>query len=361
MKDLDRLLQEDYAKAADLMRFPDKRRLLDMYEKTQRRRSAKRALAFSAAIAAALIFAGSTAVALTNPTIRSELREIVRQCTNRLGITEEKADDLADRVEHLHVETDDQLDHQLGFDTNKYGETIGDGFISDMFKVTDPNDPSGTVGYVYRFDIGVLENFRLLPEELNALESSGLGTALTEPDIQNHETRDWVYAFDKDGVTIVGKYIDGPTGFKSNEQLKDPEVSQKFVEIGQYNGYETFVSDRTRHKLTTGTAFDIRGQGLNDSDLPTEGLDMRRYTICSDNLVLSDDATVVSSDPSIVEPLEVICTGAAVNDPKSRVIANIHKVGTAIITITDGDKVYKYEWSNTITNGWYKTSDRLIR
>ncbi len=358
MKDIDieKALTTEYPEAAGRLVFRNKNRLTDLYDKARPHRAPKRVAAIALA-AAALITAGTTAAAFTNPNIRSALRELVGIQTRNTGISEQKAEEITDMYEYLHVSTDDIALMPMDIEINKYGETLGGTrFETDLIAVANGTDAV----YVYRYDLGMLETSLLLPEERAALRQNGLLTALTAPDPQTNIKRNWVYAFDKDGTEIVGKYIFGPTGFKSNKQLEDPKVNAAFSSSITYSAYDDFVQNRIDYKLEHGEAPPIEKVNLGDNpyNLPTENMN-REVRFLFDNLWLSKDAAIECSDPEFAEIEELICAGQETDEPFGEVICICHKVGSAIFTIKDGDKEYKYECSLTISNTGYYTSSEV--
>ena len=75
-------------------------------------------------------------------------------------------------------------------------------------------------------------------------------------------------------------------------------------------------------------------------------------------VLFSEDATAVSSDPSVFEIDEIIVMNYANH---SWINGYFHKVGTSTITITDGDQEYVLEVSVAITPRGYHIEDKRIK
>lgn len=357
MKDIEKALTTDYPEAAKGLVFENKTRITELYTEARPHRAPKRAAAFALA-AAALITAGTTAAAFTSPDFRSALRELVGIQTRNTGISEQKADELTDMYEYLHVSTDDIARSPINIEVNKYGETLGGTrFETDLIGVV--ND-YGTSGYIYRYDLGMLETSMLLTEENIAAHQSGLYDKLTAPDPETGIKRNWVYAFDEDGIEIVGKYIPSSTGFRSNKQLEDPQIRSAFSSNLPYPAYEEFVQDRIDYKLEHGEAPPIdkvEKLGYNPYGLATENMDLE-YTFVIPEL-LSKEATVECNDPEFAEITDFYCAGQKTDYPCGIIYCTCHKLGSAVFTIKDGKKEYKYECSLTISNKGYYTSSEV--
>ena len=62
-------------------------------------------------------------------------------------------------------------------------------------------------------------------------------------------------------------------------------------------------------------------------------------------IVFSDDAVAVASDPEMVDIDEICCVGTKTDRPGSWFRMWVHKTGTCIITVTDGENEYKFEYT----------------
>lgn len=363
MKNIEKLLENEYREKLGTMKYENKSKLFSIYEKKERKSSKTRTVIIrrtAAALAFALIFVGGTsALAMTNPEVMSVFRNLIRASAPGVELSDRNVDDIEDRMENFHVRTQDVPLIMDSMEVNKYGETIGRAFTTfDLFKVGASGDPDDPTGYVYRYDLGVLENYMLLPEEVEYLESSGLMGALTAPDLNSQVKRNWVYVFDREGMNIIGKYI-FPTGFKTNKQLEDPKVAAAFSPISEYNKYNEFVQDRIEYKRENGTAPEIGKVALDP--LPTEGLNELANFDFEGLPPLSDDATVECDDPEFCSIIELITTGQGTDTPHAWARVICYKTGSAIFTIKEGDQEFQFKCTLFVDGRHYNVSWERIK
>ena len=378
MKDLEIDLKTEYTAAADRLIFRNKERLLDLYDEPVHTRARRAGIIRFAAIAAAaaLLLSGTTAFAMSNPKVMSELRALIDRHTTDLDITDEKKDELEDLIGYWHVQTPDIASQLENLKSNSYGEVIGGLHTGDLFGVAAKDGSSNERGYVYRYDYGLTHKEDLLPEEAAAIEQSSADILLLPVDQKTGSKRSWVYVFDFEGMRILGKYNDY-LGFVTNEMLEDPEYAERMPDGECCEPYKEFVQNRINYKKEHGEAPPIdKFYDVNKVECPTEGYDRDvSFLLCQfptemDDPIegpqlrfvppVSNDVTAVSSDPEVFEVKEFYFSEYGDIHPHPKLEGVNHKVGTATITVKDGGNTYLFEFRMYIDrNSYMQTSTWL--
>ncbi len=377
MKDLEIDLKTEYTAAADRLIFRNKERLLDLYDEPVHTRARRAGIIRFAAIAAAaaLLLSGTTAFAMSNPKVMSELRALIDRHTTDLDITDEKKDELEDLIGYWHVQTPDIASKLENLRSNSYGEVIGGLHTGDLFGVAAKDGSSNERGYVYRYDYGLTHKENLLPEEVAAIEQSSADILLLPVDQKTGSKRSWVYVFDFEGMRILGKYNDY-LGFVTNEMLEDPEYAERMPDGECCEPYKEFVQNRINYKKEHGEAPPIdKFYDVNKVECPTEGYDKDvQLILCqfpirvNDDQTLdyhyvppvSNDVTAISSDPEVFEVKEFYFTEYGDIHPHPSLEGVNHKVGRCTITVKDGENEYLFEFRMIIEKGEYIQSSKWL-
>ena len=377
MKDLEIDLKTEYTAAADRLIFRNKERLLDLYDEPVHTKARRADIIRFAAIAAAaaLLLSGTTAFAMSNPKVMSELRALIDRHTTDLDITDEKKDELEDLIGYWHVQTPDIASKLENLRSNSYGEVIGGLHTGDLFGVAAKDGSSNERGYVYRYDYGLTHKEDLLPEEAAAIEQSSADILLLPVDQKTGSKRSWVYVFDFEGMRILGKYNDY-LGFVTNEMLEDPEYAERMPDGECCEPYKEFVQNRINYKKEHGEAPPIdKFYDVNKVECPTEGYDKDvQLILCqfpirvNDDQTLdyhyvppvSNDVTAISSDPEVFEIKEFYFTEYGDIHPHPSLEGVNHKVGRCTITVKDGENEYLFEFRKIIEKGEYIQSSKWL-
>lgn len=377
MKDLEIDLKTEYTAAADRLIFRNKERLLDLYDEPVHTKARRADIIRFAAIAAAaaLLLSGTTAFAMSNPKVMSELRALIDRHTTDLDITDEKKDELEDLIGYWHVQTPDIASKLENLRSNSYGEVIGGLHTGDLFGVAAKDGSSNERGYVYRYDYGLTHKEDLLPEEAAAIEQSSADILLLPVDQKTGSKRSWVYVFDFEGMRILGKYNDY-LGFVTNEMLEDPEYAERMPDGECCEPYKEFVQNRINYKKEHGEAPPIdKFYDVNKVECPTEGYDKDvQLILCqfpirvNDDQTLdyhyvppvSNDVTAISSDPEVFEVKEFYFTEYGDIHPHPSLEGVNHKVGRCTITVKDGENEYLFEFRMIIEKGEYIQSSKWL-
>lgn len=235
MKDIEKMLAENYAKKADTFVYEDKDRLIELYDKPLSGRVKKAVVTMRIVVAAAL-----AAAVMTGAAASLSIRELVAIQTADANITDDKRSNIADRLEHWNIEASRLESDPIDISVNKYGETVGtllDG--GDLFAVSGV-DGDVVRAFVYIDDLGLISPGIGADSELSREWNERF---------PNGVDRSWVYAFNEDADEIVGKYCND--GFKSWEQLKDPAVSRLFFDgtsPEELEAYNDMVKNRIEEK-----------------------------------------------------------------------------------------------------------------
>ncbi len=367
MKEIEKALLEDYKETLNPISFKNKGKLYSLYDEAPRHSPTIHRMVFRRAAAcaacAAVLAAGTTAVALTNPDRFADIRTFLTDRLRTKGVSDDKIDEYTKFSLTVGTSTDDIAQTLETSEVNSYGEVISNDLAvfptyCDLCSVRSKEAENPVTGYIYRYDLGVLNKFSLTEEEQSFLYSSTdpMYMYLKAPNSEGF-VRDWVYVYDRDGTEILGKYA-YKVGFYTNEELEDPEIASKYQETPHDHYYEELCTKRTEQKLATGKAFETPKIEIKLPDLPEEGFTHFISLRTLEGVLFSEDATAVSSDPSVFEIDEIIVMNYANH---SWINGYFHKAGTSTITITDGDQEYVLDVSVTITPRGYHIEDKRIK
>ena len=364
MKDIEQALTQEYSNASEQLMFSDKSKLRRLYKQPEHSKIGQKIVLKTTAViaAAAILLTGSTALALTHTEQLADIRSFMTQHLGRLNVSNDKVDEMAERYEYIRTDSDTLSGILDSSEVNSFGEIINDGdcvIYCDLFRVYS-EAPCCPIGYVYRYDLGILENIWLTPEEQNFLTSTHdpYYKNMIYPNPDGYR-RNWIYVYDKEGIEVIGK-CDVYHHFCTNKQLEDSENAALYRD-GEYDFYyETFASDRSEHKKASGNSFQTPKLQFETPDLPTKGFD-KFSKCCQMDIPLSEDATAVSSDPEMFEPDEVVCIGEKSDEPHSWVYGTFHKTGSCTVTITDGNTEYEFECTLKIGKFSYEVYSNRIK
>ena len=233
MKNLNQALKEDYSEKMNSLKFSDKRKLYNLYEEPKHTPVLRKVVALNVALACLILAFSVSATAVGFTT----LNEVVANKTKDLNITDEKRDEMASRLESWGIVAD-APENQTDFDieTNEYGDTLGSLEIgTDLIAVAGETlDGEEVVGYCYTDDF---------------MEASGLfvtDSEQHEQDVKNGKVRNWIYVYDVDGITVIGKMVN--LEFKTNEQLEAPDSNIVIIDGEDVKEYEAMAQERIEEK-----------------------------------------------------------------------------------------------------------------
>lgn len=255
MKNLNQILANDYSKHMDSLTFGDTSRLYNLYEKPVHTPVIRKIVAMNIALVAVIAAFGTSAAA-----VGMTVRDVVNAKTQNLSITDEKRDEMASRMEEWNIEPEQFAGENFEVGANENGDTYGFLFDGvDLVAVAAvPADGKIVQGYVYREDFEQLNgyNSESSPEALEAKAKA----------IENGEVRNWIYVYDTDGVTVLGKYVsrmgkDGDEynepaltetgyrdGFLTNEELENENLAGYFFDGTDIDDYEALAESRAAQK-----------------------------------------------------------------------------------------------------------------
>ena len=270
MKNIENTLTSEYREAVSALKFPDKRKLYKLYTTPTHTPVLRRVAVLYAAVTAAiiLILALTGAAAFT-------LYDAVFARTQDIDITDEKREEMAERLEEWNTTPEEFANGQYEIGVNENGDTYGHFFDAvDLISVVSSNASGNITGYVYRDDfafinMGVEENAKSIEDILK-----------NQQDRDDGKVRNWIYVYDSDGYTVIGKYIeeynsgdsmiygeyteeernrileeryyerkarlgDFDYGFKTNEELKNPEYEKFIIYGSDYRNYVQMAQNRS--------------------------------------------------------------------------------------------------------------------
>lgn len=250
MTELDEKIIESYRKTASLMTFENKQRLCALYEKpthTRVNRTLTTLNVIFAAIAVCAVLMGAAAGVTA--------RDYINAKTSGLSISDETRNRMERLLEMWHIEPyNDTV--SVPINANSFGETYGtllDGV--DLIAVGGSVNGERICGYVYRTDYGYIDESVLLDEENNNSYST-LSDVVSMSEMRNRGVfRNWVYVYDVEGIEVLGKFAitsdPNAGGFKTNEQLEDPDVSRWFADgkdSTEADDYRKMAAERSQAK-----------------------------------------------------------------------------------------------------------------
>ncbi|MBQ1518030.1 MAG: hypothetical protein IIZ46_07505 [Clostridia bacterium] len=270
MKDIDIILKEEYKN--DMM-IKDKASLYSLYDNRHHTVVGNHIRGFkitAAALAVSIIFLGASA--------GFTMYDAVKSRTADIDITEEKQEELAENASLLGNTPEEYAARDFDININENGDTYGhylDG--ADLAAVGGVKENSGGIGYVYREDLDFLT---LGTDIQNNTEEISIDDILKhQQDCINGKVRNWIYVYDKDGYTVIGKYVqeysdniiygditdeereqllyerflkrqerigDFEYGFNTNEQLENPDYQKLLINGTDYQSYEQTAQARSK-------------------------------------------------------------------------------------------------------------------
>lgn len=228
MKDLNQVLRDDYSDKMSSLKFSDKSKLYKLYEEPKHTPVLKKTVAINVAMACVILACGVTATAAS-----ASFKDWVDNKTADMDITEEKRDEIAERIEAHDSHIEDIAGTNYELNVNRYGETYGTYFYAaELISVVsiDKNGEIAGEGYCYWDDY----------------TDSSISLGSTVQDTQN---RNWIYVYDADGTTVLGKFVGGE--YRTNEQLEDPDYDVTIIDGSDVDEYEALCQSRINEKLAS--------------------------------------------------------------------------------------------------------------
>lgn len=246
MNKLDKLLSEDYFNQMNSLKFSDKSKLYNLYEQPRHSKAFKKIFAANA-IAVCLIFACG---AIATKAADFSLRDVIKNSKFSTQINEEKIDEMESRLEDMGFdECSPQYDESDLLDINKNSDTIGNIFLgTDMMKIVLYDNGQSITGYCYTDDFSETNGFF----SYNGSDYQG--------NFRSSSIRNWIYIYDKDGKTVIGKMIDNE--FFTNEQLESSDFDHDIIDGDDIEEYEALCESRSQDMPTSSTE--------SDTDLSTD-------------------------------------------------------------------------------------------
>lgn len=239
MRDLENELKELYSKKVTSLEYEGKDEIMKLFDETKRTSAGKKIIFFRVAMVA-LICAAAVGVCAVGATAAGlDLAGVIFDKTENTDLTDQEKMDLANELESLYQDVTEKdialLENLPDLQTNEYGVTYGSLQLgAELFEVISDDDE---IGYVYKNDYIGISGF----EVSNPDEAIAHTKAMEEGTIRN-----WVYVYESDGKTIIGKLILGPTFTVSDaqdiEEAEDESYPEWYAENygeGQKYGFVT--------------------------------------------------------------------------------------------------------------------------
>ena len=198
--------------------------------------------------------------------------------TKDLDMTDEKREEMVENLEEWGMTAEDVMSRDYEIGVNENGDTYGHAFDGvDLIAVAGHESEGNPTGYVYREDFLYIQ---LDPAEgATSIEE----ILQNQQDRENGKVRNWIYVYDSDGYTVIGKYIqeynysdsmiydydkysdeemeqllwerfqkrqewlgDFEFGFNTNEELKNPEYEKFIIYGSDYRNYVQMAQNRSK-------------------------------------------------------------------------------------------------------------------
>ena len=273
MTSIEQTLKNEYREALSKCKFSDKRRLYKLYEAPKRTTVSRKIIISYAVLAAAIML-----LLLTGAAAAYTLYDAVAFRTKDLDMTDEKREEMVENLEEWGMTAEDVMSRDYEIGVNENGDTYGHAFDGvDLIAVAGHESEGNPTGYVYREDFLYIQ---LDPAEgATSIEE----ILQNQQDRENGKVRNWIYVYDSDGYTVIGKYIqeynysdsmiydydkysdeemeqllwerfqkrqewlgDFEFGFNTNEELKNPEYEKFIIYGSDYRNYVQMAQNRSK-------------------------------------------------------------------------------------------------------------------
>lgn len=240
MGDLDYELMENYSKIVASLKCERKDEIMKLFEESKHTSVGKRIICFYAILIVLICVMIVGVGAIGAAAAGLDITGIVFEKTQNTNITDEERQDLADTLVSgyggdISDNTLADLEALPELQTNENGNTYGDIRLqADLVAVggTDINGESVS-GYYYQDDYNEISSLTWVtcPEEaVQYME-----------DRDNGLIRNWVYIYDEDGVTILGKWAGS---LYTNDMLETGLYDSEIYDGTDADVYEQKVQDR---------------------------------------------------------------------------------------------------------------------
>lgn len=271
MTSIEQTLKNEYREALSKCKFSDKRKLYKLYEAPKRTTVSRKIIISYAVLAAAIML-----LLLTGAAAAYTLYDAVLYRTKGIDITDEKREEMVENLEEWGMTAEDVMSRDYEIGVNENGDTYGHAFDGvDLIAVAGHESQGNPTGYVYREDFLYIQ---LDPAEgATSIEE----ILQNQEDIQNGKVRNWIYVYDSDGYTVIGKYVQEITpydtmiygehteeemdqiimerfkerqervgdfefGFNTNEELENPEYDKLIIYGSDYRNYVQMAQNRSK-------------------------------------------------------------------------------------------------------------------
>ncbi|MBQ3691975.1 MAG: hypothetical protein II931_01435, partial [Clostridia bacterium] len=204
--DLEKLLSENYCDTLNSLEPVNKERLYKLYKKPKGSKIGRRAVFYKIAIAVlllSLLAVGTVTATASNAAFRDKLAQRTKK--DNVNLTDSELDEITSRVTQRGWF--DESEALTEFGRNENGQMYG----SDLygFELMAVGGTGDNVGYVYTVDFN--DEMFTGPGQLDDDSESSRDFYYDDvlewqEDRDSGELRNWCYAFEKDGMTIIGKW-----------------------------------------------------------------------------------------------------------------------------------------------------------
>lgn len=216
MKDLDYQLKTVYSKQVMSLKCERKSEYVKLCITKKRTSTGRKILVFQiAVIIIMLCILAVGAVAGMNA-----LSQVIYDKTANTNLSDENKQDIMSRLEGINMSAD-ELEKLPDYQANENGLSYGTYFLgADLFTVAGSDESGDITGYCYRDDLTAIDG-----TDLHTLDEIVSYSAARE----NETMRNWIYVYEEDGKTVIGKYIIKPV-FSYTGDLTEEEADALFDE-----------------------------------------------------------------------------------------------------------------------------------
>ncbi|MEE3450437.1 MAG: hypothetical protein VZR27_07035 [Acutalibacteraceae bacterium] len=270
MKEIDKILKEELIYDISIK---DKTKLFALYDDQRHTVVGNHIKSFKIAVA---VLAAS--VALLGASAGLTLHDAVKARTAGINITREKQNDLEKNASLLGNTPEEYAARSYDINVNENGDTYGHYFDGvDLVSVSGVKENNGCTGYVYREDLDFLTFGTGFQKDVKQIEIDDI--LKHQQDCFDGKVRNWIYVYEKDGCTVIGKYVheyanniidgnitdeererilyerflerknrvgDFEYGFNTNEQLENQEYQKLLINGSDYQAYEQMAQNRSK-------------------------------------------------------------------------------------------------------------------
>lgn len=234
MKNIDLMLKNSQSKMLDSVCYKDKKVLFVIYDELKHTSVGKRILAFRLIVTVFFI-----CFILMGAASGFTLFDAVRSRTSDLDLTEDTINSMVENASQLGETPHEYVNRDYNIGINNNGTTYGHIFDGvELVAVSGVKEDSDLTGYVYSDDL------QFLNCDITSNASSIDEILQRQKERSDGLIRNWIYVYDSDGYTIIGKYIHE---YPKEEQMPKDDPLSAYTGNFEYGFYTNEQLDRNAY------------------------------------------------------------------------------------------------------------------